>query len=255
MIQYYPENEKEYVFQNSHFFRKEISFFIDISFLALSIFLFWLPVAFGYRFSLIYRLLGLIPLICVIFLNLHYIRKYQIAMKLDIKLTLLLGLFSFLWIQAILRTAVHQINYDTFYNLETLFSILIFGFFIFSTFIANHDIDKQKQLSKCIIYAFGLYITMNLVLYLIGVNPPNPFYLAKYPTQILDFLGLPSYRVFFLLSEGINNFGILVGAILVGLYQLLITRKNKGEGVFISILLFACIIAVLLTDSKGAIIF
>jgi len=96
---------------------------------------------------------------------------------------------------------------------------------------------------------------MNLVLYLIGVNPPNPFYLAKYPTQILDFLGLPSYRVFFLLSEGINNFGILVGAILVGLYQLLITRKNKGEGVFISILLFACIIAVLLTDSKGAIIF
>ena len=234
---------------------KKFIFIIDLSIIIFSVFLLRFPIALGYRSNVVYRGLGVIPIFVTLLFNISFVRKNNLKIKLDKKVLLLLGLFVAFWIQGSIRSALHFMSFDIFYFIENLFAFLTLGFFVAFAFFANPKPEHQTQLRKGLIYAFGLYITLNLVFYLLGIDSHDLIYLARYPTQMLDLLGIESYRVLFPMADGINSFGLLAGATLVGHFQLLKSQSGKLEKIIVFIVLLVCFLVILLTDSRGAFLF
>jgi hypothetical protein len=234
---------------------KKFIFYIDLLTLVFSIIFVRFLIALGYRYDLIFRGIGTIPILAALILNLHYIRKNRIKIEVDKKIFLLTAVFMFIWIQGILRSALNVINFNTIYFIQNLISFLLLGLFVAFAFIANPEIEQRKQLRKGLVYAFGLYIVINLVFYLLGIDTHDPIYLTRYPAQMLNLIGIKSYRVLFPMADGINSFGLLAGAVLVGHYQLLKLHTRIVEKIAIFFAVLVCFIVILLTDSRGALLF
>jgi hypothetical protein len=234
---------------------KKYIYIIDVVVIISSIFLIRFPIALGYRYNFFFRGIGLSPILFALFLNIIYILKNDIKIQIDKKLLLLFSLFLLVWIQAIIRTAFISTIIDALFIIGNLLAIFTLGLFIFVSYYAHQDLDQQMLLRKGVIYACGLYVTLNLVFYFIGIDSHDQLFLTKFPSQMLNLLGVKTYRVLFPMTDGLNNFGSLAGVTLIGHFQLLKSHSTKVEKVLICIVLIACLSAILMTDSRGALLF
>jgi hypothetical protein len=234
---------------------KEFIYIINRIIIILSIFLLRLPIALGYRYNIIYRSIVLILIFVTLIFNVAFIHRNHIKISLDKYGLVIFSLFILFWIQALLRFAFHEINFDTFFSIYYLFTFLILGFFVFTAFWANPEPAQIFHLKKSLIYAFGLYITMNVILFVIGIDPKDQIYLATYPSQMLGYFHIQSNRILFPMADGINAFGLLAGAVAVGDFQLLKLPVGRTEKIILIFLLVECFCIIILTDSRGALLF
>jgi hypothetical protein len=221
----------------------------------LSIFLIRLPIALGYRYNIVYRGLGIIPVVATVIFNILFIHRNHTELRVDKKGFVVFSLFIIIWIESILRSAFHEISFDTFYFIQNLIDILMLIVFVITALWANPDPVRQFQLKKGLLFAFGLYISMNVVFYFIGIDAHDSIYLTSYPSQMLGFLHIKASRVLFPMADGINGFGLLTGAVLVGHFRLLNTNVWKKEKIISFCLVVICVFVILLTDSRGALVF
>jgi hypothetical protein len=220
-----------------------------------SILLIRLPIAFGYRYNIIFSGIGLIPIAFALFLNTFYFIKNKPRIKIDKRLFILFVMFSLIWIQAIIRTSFRAFNLESSFILQNLLIILTLAVYILILFHNPGQIYSQNDVLKAVVYAFGIYLLGNLLCYLFDINTHDHIYLQKYSSQMLGLLGIKTYRVLFPMADGINSFGILAGATLVGLFHLRRTPNTRYENAFVYISAFVCLLIMLLTDSRGALAF
>jgi hypothetical protein len=233
----------------------EIQSAIDYWLLLFSIVIWRFPIAMGARGDLILRSVLVIPYIVQIIYKAIYLIRNKVAAHLDKKFLKIFILFSGTWILGFIRTIFYRYSFDTFYLAEYLVTLIILGLFLFLVLAYNNDIEIRQKLLKGIFYAFGLYMIINLLIFLSGGQSVELPYLAKYPAQILSILGISIYRTLFPMADGINSFGILSGAILVSLIPLCFSKMNLSKKIFSWLAVISCMIIILLTDSRGAIIY
>jgi hypothetical protein len=220
---------------------KEFIFKINRIIIILSIFLLRLPIALGYRYNIIYRSLGLILIIVTLIFNISFIHRNHLKISVNNTGLIIFSLFILIWILAILRFAFNEIYFDTFYSIYILFTFLFLVFFVGSALWANPEPFQQIQIRKSLLYAFGFYITMNVIFYVTGINSHDLIYLTSYPSQMLGFFDIKSNRILFPMADGINGFGLLVGAVLVGHFQLLKLPLGRIEKIILIFLVVECL--------------
>jgi O-antigen ligase len=98
-----------------------------------------------------------------------------------------------------------------------------------------------------------IYVSLNVVIHLTGFSPPVLSPERSAPAEILGLLGLPSDRVRFAMASGINNFGVAAGAAAAAAFVLTLRGRGWERGAAMTGFLL-CGYALLLTDSRGAII-
>jgi hypothetical protein len=243
-----------HVFNKKAISDKDFIYEVDVVIIILSIFMLRLPIALGYRDNFIYRGLGIIPIFVTLLFNISFIKRNRIRIIVDKKVLLIYSLFSIIWIQAILRTAFDEINLNTIFFVQNLLTFAILGGFVFSSFWASTDPVQQLRIKKGLVYAFGLYITVNITFYLLGIDAQDLIYLADYPAQMLSMVAGKHYRVLFPMADGINSFGLLAGAVLVGHFEILKSQLGKVEKIIVALLIGECFFVIFLTDSRGALI-
>ncbi len=234
---------------------KKFVFYLNLIIVLLSITILRLPIVLGYRYDFFIRGFTSVPLFCVFVMNLYYIRKFKIRLHIDRKLTATLLLFMVIWIVALLRTAFIEINFDTFTAFLILFTYFPLGMYVFSVFHAIPEENQQIKLAKAVVYSFVLYVVLNFVFHWIGISTNDEIYLTRYPAQMLGLLGIKTYRVLFPMADGNNSFGILAGASLVGVIQLLRSRSGNIERIIYILVSLVCLSVIFMTDSRGALIF
>ncbi|RCR68800.1 O-antigen ligase family protein [Larkinella punicea] len=135
-----------------------------------------------------------------------------------------------------------------------LFRILSFLSFIVAFFSTIFNSLKKNNLINVFIkYTYIpllIFISLNLFLFFIGLKSSD-YEIGK--AVILSYLGLSVDRVEFFLSPGINSYGAVLGILLnlslIGFGVVKKSRKLFLSGIIISL------ISLLLTDSRGSIIF
>jgi O-antigen ligase len=116
--------------------------------------------------------------------------------------------------------------------------------------------DMSERINRSAVYAAGVFVFVNLVLYLLGIRSPDELFLAKYPAQMLSLLGILTYRVVFPMASGFNSFGNLAGAALASLPFILRDRTTRTpERIMVCVLLVSSLVSLLLTDSRGPLFF
>jgi hypothetical protein len=234
---------------------ENVLFHLDFWLIAFSLVILKLPVLFGQRYNLLFYAPFLLPFLAAIFLRLVYLRISRLRIRLEGKLPLPLILFWGFWLLALARTALSELSFDTFYIAGYVFSLFVLGgYTLLAYWTSSENNSRCSQLRRAMVFAFVIFIASNLLFYFTGIAPKEDIYLAKYPVQMLSLLGITMNRVLFAMSDGINNFGVLAGATFVTLVPL-IWVKGKVHKTTIAILLLSCLIAMLLTDSRGAILF
>ena len=232
-------------------------FLLQLNFwlIILSLTLLRLPIAFGYRNDFFFLHIGIIPFLAGLLINLFFLKSRAIKTHNFSVFFILFILFCIFWTIAFLRTALSNISFETFFILGQLFTLWTLGGFFFLSII---NVSNQKdflQLIKAAFYAFGLFVIVNLCLYLIGVNPNNNIYLINYPAQMLSLINIKFSRVLFPMASGINSYGIMVGVTMVGLAMLLKQKSSNFEKTAVILFILSCLVSILLTDSRGALVF
>lgn len=229
--------------------------FLDNILLLLIFIVYGLPNAIGFRFVIGIRILFFIPYLASIIQKLIMYIKKRIRPSLNYTGFSLFSFWAIIWGINMWRTAFVEINYNTFFVLERLVIIVIINLFIFLIFF-NPDITNVDRIShlSILIWGYGLYFILNLLLYLLGVESDAVFYLAQYPSEFFSALGIRRYRILFPMASGINSFGVMASvSVSLHLPQLLI-KNNKYQRLSRFILIFGCLTVILLTDSRGALI-
>ncbi len=160
------------------------------------------------------------PVIFGAVINIHYLIIHCIKTRIHKKIAIIFGLYLVLIFQATVRTAFRNLDVSMFYFMGDFLILASMIVFLFSTFWIAQGDEKRFVLGKGLVYAFGIHVGMNIVFYLFGIDPRESMYLTQYPAQMLSLIGLNIDRVLFPMAEGINNFGLLSGASLVGLVLL-----------------------------------
>jgi O-antigen ligase len=135
----------------------------------------------------------------------------------------------------------------------SLFCMLVFRKHIFRTE------DQIHSYIKYIISSAVLYVLINIILFILGFsnnpNLNNVDYFAENPAQMLSYFGMEQQRVSFLLSSGVNVFGVLAGAVLLIGLMLFYSKREKNISKLHSIIIICIgIYGILLVDSRSAII-
>lgn len=128
-------------------------------------------------------------------------------------------------------------------------TIFTFGYIVF----AKADHKTRKLNYHAIFYSLGLFILINILLYLLGVRSEQRLlnsYSSGYTiATLLSYFGIETYRVLFPLANGINSFGNLAGASLA-LWLILFENKTlKIQAIIYSV---ASLLVILMVDSRGA---
>ncbi len=228
---------------------------IDYWLLIFSILIWRFPIALGARNNLLFRSLLLFPYVVQIIIKAIYFKRNKESINFDKKILVIFILFTGIWILGFIRTISYTITFESYYLAEYLLTLIVLGSYLFLVLAYHTDIDKRRRLLQGIFYAFGLYLSTNLLLYSFGGESVEFTYLAKYPAQILSILGISINRAMFPMADGINNFGILSGAVTVSLIPLCSSRINLSAKLFSWVLILSNICVVLLSDSRGAIIY
>lgn len=229
-------------------------FLLNFWLIVFSLSIFRLPIAFGYRFSFPALYFGILPFAAGIIFNLLVVSKQKMHPAFNKRNFILFCFFVLLWIVALLRTYFRESTDDAFFTFGVLVSWLILGLFLLLAFSVT-DESQHNELIGALIYGLGFFVFLNIALYFLGIDPPGSLYLADYPAQMLSFVGISQYRVLFPMASGINSFGTVSGAAMVGLFFLFKKSTNNLEKILLFFLVVFCLLAILFTDSRGALFF
>jgi hypothetical protein len=183
-------------------------------------------------------------------------RSREQAKKREVHLLLMAGGIHFLLLlAAIFRTSLLSPVY--FVHFLQLITVIAFGL---SAKSLMNKADQKKLFMESIPLALGVYVGLNLILYVLGLNNLTPNYEREYQAVVLSFLGIQTHRVYFPLAEGINAFGMVSGlcVTLNGVMvwdQITSTGVKPGRALSALFGLLAGIVCILLTDSRSALLF
>lgn len=115
------------------------------------------------------------------------------------------------------------------------------------------DADRDRQQAgRLLVMVIGGYVGANVLLDQIGLVNPSPLREVG-DAQLLSLVGLHQARTLYPIADGVNNFGIISGAALLGGILLCFSPKVSipwriiGLGTFV-----AGVLAIFGTDSRGA---
>ena len=225
--------------------------------LVFSIFLISVPSAMGFGRSIWVRMLFLLPFIMVIGNRFLVKRNVFSKEKENKRIFSLLLIVMNLQLFAIFRTSLNEeYSFSVLFGRLVLWTIVyLFGF---SVFLSSRKDNNEWRLTKGIYYSVSLFVSINIILYFIGfTNPRNTYdpYFFTIRNSLLSILGIESPRVLFPLANGVNSFGIIAGISLVMSYIVLSRGITKYEKVFASFFLIASLSGVILSDSRGALMY
>jgi len=234
---------------------------IDYWLLIFSILLWRFPISLGLRNDLLFRILFLFPFIIQIIIKFIYLNINKPPFLIDKKFLVVFLLYVAIWVVGFIRTISYystnspSSNLDSFSLTAYLLTLIILCGFFFLLLACHTDNKKRKRLLQAIFYTFELYIAINFILFIFGIKSIELTYLTNYPAQMLSALGISLNRTMFSMAGGINSFGILPGAIMVGLFPLLISRRDLFSRIFLILVILIGMSVILLTDSRGSLIF
>ncbi|MBN2389056.1 MAG: O-antigen ligase family protein [Anaerolineales bacterium] len=230
-------------------------YYVDYWLIIFSLLLLRLPIAFGHRYDLVSRLDELVPFILLIIYKLILFGKKvprPAGKRTDL---IVIALWGGLWAIAFGRSAIALSGYQTLFVLIKLTRLLVVGIFLYLAFANAFLLGRLEQLARAFLYGLGLYLLVNVLLYSIGVHPGAGIYLANYPAQMLSWLGISTDRVLFPMADGINNFGIFSGLVLVVLFPQLLSQHRPRDIAVVVLFLLGAVSVLLLADTRGAVVF
>lgn len=225
---------------------------LDGLLLASCLLLLRLPVAFGYRQSIAIRALFLAPLVPLLWkttIRVLHRKRLSLHPRISVLLYLYTGVVSISFLRTFLDGSVSRSvvlgNFSAWFIIAFLAPAL-FGL----------SQNKIAILLKAVFLALWSYVTLNVILYLIGITSPEQLYFKPYSAVMLSAMGLNTNRVLFPTASGINAFGAIGGALLCA-SMAIVMRKSSGSlwkllgalGVLIGLF------TVLATDSRAALFF
>jgi hypothetical protein len=235
---------------------QRIIFWVNYWFILFGLIVFRLPVAFGFRYDLGVRFLFLVPYLGLIVISLKCLTDSRIKIHLNNRVLVYGMAFMLLEIIGLIRTALGELSFNTFRIAFYLFSYIVLGAVVFTALVVcNGNWELQARIRTAVLYSFGLYVTLDLILHLAGVNQPYNIYLTKYPAQLASLFGFSVYRVLFPTADGINAFGILSGLTFSALGTLAVSSRGAREKCLAGLMAFSSLIVMIMTDSRAAILF
>lgn len=130
---------------------------------------------------------------------------------------------------------------------------------IIAVMVAWHGLSlrssKLPSFFTAAVVSLGAYCAANFLLFALGVRSPNAdIGTATEPSYLLSLVGIHQTRTLFPMAWGVNNFGIIAGAVLtMGICRYWMAKSHRGFTlVFLIIIPFICCI---LSDSRAAITF
>ena len=212
-----------------------------------------LPFAFGHRYDVPVRAFVLLPILAGLGYQLWVIKKNDISIRYEIRgMRLVLGFFL-LWLVAYVRTALRYDVLGRIFLFLDVLGVILFCSLVFLCFQISPS-GGDRRVRRFVVLSFAGYVLSNLILNQLGIHPNDRIFLAEYPRQLLAFIGLPGPRVFFPMSNGMNDYGSLAAIVMVGSLLLVTIRSSwpfriAGLGV-------ACfaLVTILLVDSRGALL-
>jgi len=117
--------------------------------------------------------------------------------------------------------------------------------------------SSWSQVARWTLLAPAVFVMCNLLLWVFGVEPPEQLYVQLPEGRLTGLLGLQVTRVLFPLGRGVNNFGVVAGLGLAvsGVDFLQSVRSGKGRFLSSGVLAVGCLVAVVLCDSRGPLLF
>jgi O-antigen ligase len=210
-----------------------------------------LPLGFGGTPSTSVRVLALAPLIAGIATLLPLRRPDRYVSLLGT----LVGLFTLLIIVELFRgqsAGVYGSISKAHYEAGVICLLLVFGYLYFASALSSSDRDRRMFILCCVP---GTYVAVNVVMHVAGFNTPPTARVgtAGTPAQLLGLVGIHATRAFFPLSDGVVNFGDIVGVALAA-SGILAIRVAGRQRLLAILLLMASIYAILATDARGALL-
>jgi len=223
--------------------------------LVFSLLLVRFPVALGFRGSALIRFLFLLPFLIIIIKNLLYLAQHSIhKIYFNPWLFVLFILYVGVETIAFLRTATNIFFSSSAImgNWLVWFLFAMFGLFVFA---AVNNRNGLQRFREAIYYALILYVSVNALMSILGFHSPDVLYFSSFRSVILGSLGIAADRVLFLTAAGINSFGLVGGAALVASAVLFFSSSRKIDRIIGVIGIVSSLYVVLLTDSRGALLF
>lgn len=131
----------------------------------------------------------------------------------------------------------------------TIIGTYLIFFFYFLYVKTNYKLDFVKAIFNGI----NIYIALNLVLFVIGVESNKSVILSDSfgRNTILGLFGIPFDRVLFPLSASIQSYGLVCGTTI--LYNTILFREEKKISQFVFLVI--SIASLIMTDARGQIFF
>jgi len=162
------------------------------------------------------------------------------------KIGLMLGLLIFLIVLGFIRAYLNELI-----NLSKALMMSVLWIIIY--LILKVEFYKYKD-NYFILYSllngFLFIIFLNFIFYILGFTGVNELYISFGSAKILSLLGIHTDRILFLFANGVNGYGIVLGA---GLVYIIFSIKSNFNLIKLS-MLFILFISLLLVDTRGAIL-
>jgi O-antigen ligase len=223
--------------------------------LVFSLLLYRLPVIFPFIQFLIFRLVFLLLLFWLTFINIRKIIHIPFS-ELDQQLRphFLFVIYLVLGSYAFCQSVVNP-DFPSFFFLGDWLGWFFTALFFLSVFLRRRIKHELDHLREGICLSIIIYIAANVLLYFLGVQQDFDFYFKQVTAVMARSLGIYINRVVFPTAPGINSFGIIAGAGAVVSTIFLISQKKmfmRLSGLFG---LLSSIFVMILTDSRGALVF
>lgn len=223
--------------------------------LVFSLLLYRLPVILPFIQFLIFRLVFLLLLFWLTFINIKKIIQIPFS-ELDQQLRphFLFVIYLLLGSYAFCQSVVNP-DFPSFFFLGDWLGWFITSVFFLSVFLRRRNKHEIDHLREGICLSIIIYIVANVVLYFLGAQQDFDFYFKQVTAVMARSLGIYINRVVFPTATGINSFGIIAGAGAVVSTIFLISQKKmflRLTGLFG---LLSSIFVMILTDSRGALVY
>lgn len=227
-----------------------IDYLVLISFLVLI----RLPAAFGLQYDIRARLLVLVPIIFVTWRRLFIFLMARKPMILVAqKSSLLYIIYILILTIAFTRTILNE-SVETSRALGNLFLLVLSQAFIFA--LASQTEKPGEDLKKGIYLTWLVYIGVNLLMEAGNLAARNEIFTTPQISTLGSYVGLQVYRTTFPTATGVNTFGNVAAALLIGSFLVVRERRSVGIPRIVGIFgIITSLITMVFTDSRAAIIF
>ncbi len=213
-----------------------------------------LPVAIGHPYEWPLRLLVLSPFMLSTARNLGRIRTRPVARvhgPLALLFAAYLGVLSVSYFRAVvdMRIPIPE-------TMDGWAVLTVMGVYGALAFLAAASAREQERLRLAILYGLVVYLAVNVALFAAGVSHPDVLYRKGFPSAILGMFGLHANAVLFPMSGGINNFGMLAGAVAAMSGALLVRRTHARGVILLALIGFALgTVVMVLADVRAGLVF